>query len=51
MIRLCENFLFKSLNDEHAGLGAFYVLGALTIVNNDAANALPWLFQSVMHIQ
>jgi hypothetical protein len=51
VIRLCENFLFKSFNDEHAGLGAFYVLGALTIVNNDAASALPWLFQSVMHIQ
>ena len=51
VIRLCENFLFNSLNDEHAGLGAFYILGALTIVNNDAANALPWLFQSVMHVQ
>ena len=31
---------------EHKALGAYYVLGALTIVNETAATSLPWLFQS-----
>jgi len=30
-------------------LGAYYVLGALTLVNPNAAAALPWLFQSVAY--
>jgi len=30
-------------------LGAYYVLGALTIVNEEAALALPWLFQSLVY--
>ena len=29
-------------------LGAIYVLTALTLVSSEAANALPWLFQSVI---
>ena len=27
-------------------LGTYYVLGTLTIVNQQAANALPWLYES-----
>ena len=33
---------------QNQNLGAIYVLTALTLVNSDAANALPWLFQSVI---
>jgi hypothetical protein len=33
-------------NQENKALGACYVLGALTIVNENAATALPWLYQS-----
>ena len=29
-------------------LGAFYVLATLTIVNQDARNALPWLYEAVV---
>ena len=36
-------------SNEDKSLGAFYVLSALTLVNNDAAESLPWLYQSVMH--
>lgn len=43
------NRLIKSTERESAALGAFYVLGALTLVNEDAAVALPWLYQSMYH--
>jgi len=48
IIRIIER-LISSREQEYASLGAFYVLGALTIVNNNAAEALPWLFQSFYH--
>ena len=39
----------KSQNQEHQALGAFYILGAFTLVNHSAANTLPWLYQSVVY--
>lgn len=33
-------------SDTGKDLGAFYILGALTLANSDAADALPWLYQS-----
>lgn len=47
VLRIIENMISKSQNNEHQSLGAFYVLGAFTLVNFDAAEALPWLYQSV----
>ncbi len=46
-IKIIENFINKGINDSSSSLGAMYVLSALTLVNEDAANAMPWLFQSV----
>jgi len=44
------NYLVKSgYTDETRTLGAYYVLAALTLVSEDARNALPWLYQSVAH--
>ncbi len=48
VIRVIERFI-SSNEQVHASLGAFYVLGALTLVNNNAAEALPWLYQSFYH--
>lgn len=48
-IRIIERFISSDAN-EHASLGAFYVLGAITLVNNNAAEALPWLYQSFYHV-
>lgn len=43
-------YLVKSGNtNDNRSLGAYYVLAALTLVSEDARNALPWLFQSVSH--
>jgi hypothetical protein len=39
--------MVTSANDKDSQcLGAYYVLGALTLVNNDAANAMPHLYQA-----
>lgn len=34
---------------ENKCLGAYYVLGAITLVNDSAAQSLPWLFQSMCY--
>ena len=44
-----ENILLNGVDIESKKLGAFYILCGITLVNIDAANALPWLYQSVMH--
>jgi len=47
------NVLFKmvttGIDRDSKCLGAYYVLGALTLVNESAAQALPWLHQSVSY--
>lgn len=49
-LSIIEQFIKKGINREFANLGASYVLCALTLVNVDAAVALPWLYQSVSTI-
>lgn len=44
-----EKMVNSGINDGSKNLGAFYVLGALTLVNADAASALPWLHQAVCY--
>jgi hypothetical protein len=38
----------KGITDEYRSLGAFYVLMALTLSSTEAANAMPWLYQSAI---
>tara|TARA_B100000424_G_scaffold84332_1_gene63069 strand:+ start:5595 stop:6671 length:1077 start_codon:yes stop_codon:yes gene_type:complete len=47
--KIIERLIRSSSNVESRSLGAYYVLAALTLVNEDARNTLPWLFQSVAH--
>ena len=46
ILELLERFVYFAVDLDSKKLGAFYVLGALTIVNNDAAEALPWLYDT-----
>lgn len=48
-IVLIENLTTKGIDTDSQSLGAFYVLGALTLVNSEARNSLPWLYQSFLH--
>jgi hypothetical protein len=47
-ITIIDKLINSSNNRDNQSLGAMYVLSALTIVNNNAAEAMPWLYQSVL---
>lgn len=47
-IAVIERMTSRGVSREDQCLGAFYVLATLTIVNQDARNALPWLYEAVI---
>lgn len=47
ILEVLEKFVNSGIDADNRTLGAYYVLGALTLVNEDAATSLPWLFQSL----
>jgi hypothetical protein len=47
ILSIIEQFIKKGINREMSNLGASFILCGLTLVNVDAAMALPWLYQSV----
>lgn len=50
MIKIIEKFIYKGINSHSQFLGASYVLSALTLVNEHAAQSMPWLYFSVAHV-
>jgi len=50
ILSIIEQFIKKGIDRESCNLGTSYILCGLTLVNNDAALALPWLYQSVSGI-
>jgi len=42
-----DNLVNKGITQSYRSLGCLYILTALTIVSNDAAESMPWLFESV----
>jgi hypothetical protein len=51
VLELLEKFVNSGIDNDSKSLGAYYVLGALTIVSNQAATTIPWLFQSFAYFQ
>ena len=49
ILTILEKFVNSGLDRENQTLGSYYVLGAITLVNTDAANSLPWLYQSLVY--
>lgn len=47
VLEVLEKLVNTGVDNDSKSLGAYYVLGALTLVNQEAATSLPWLFQSV----
>jgi hypothetical protein len=47
LLDIMEKLVNSGVDRDSKALGAYYVLGALTLVNTEAATSLPWLFQSV----
>jgi hypothetical protein len=50
ILNVIKQFVETGIDKDNKCLGAFYVLGALTLVNNDAATSLPWLYQTVYYM-
>lgn len=48
---IIENLVRSGNNAENKTLGAYYALSALTLVSNEAATSMPWLYQSVAHYE
>jgi len=48
ILEIMKNLVNYGIDNDSKSLGAYYILGALTLVNTEAATALPWLFQSVI---
>ena len=46
-LTLIEKFVNNGINEESRSLGCYYILTALTLVSPGAAQALPWLYESV----
>lgn len=46
VLEILSKFVKNGLNDEYKKIGAYFVLGALTLVSPDAGNSLPWLYES-----
>jgi hypothetical protein len=47
-VSVIDKMTRRGLTREDQCLGAFYVLATLTIVNQNARNALPWLYEAVI---
>ena len=47
ILEVMEKFVNSGIDKDSKSLGAYYVLGGLTLVNESAAAALPWLYQSL----
>ena len=50
ILEIMEKLVTTGIDKDSKCLGAYYILGALTLVNNDAATSLPWLFQAVSYM-
>ena len=50
VLDVLEKFVNTGIDKDSKCLGAYYVLGALTLVNTDAATSLPWLYQAVCYM-
>jgi len=46
VLEVLEKMVNKGIDRDSKSLGAYYVLGSLTLVNSDAATNIPWLYQS-----
>ena len=49
ILYVLENMVKKGIDNDNKTLGAYYVLGALTLVSYQAADSLPWLYQSMLY--
>ena len=49
-IQIIENLVKSAIDIDNKMLGTFYVLSSLTLVSQQARDAMPWLYESVVYI-
>lgn len=49
ILNVIELLVTKGIDRHHKGLGAYYILGCLTLVNNNTAASLPWLYEAFIY--
>lgn len=49
ILKIFDKLITRGIDQNSKSLGAFYILGSITLVNYDAAAALPWLYESVYY--
>ena len=49
VINIMDQFINKGINTDSKALGSIYILSALTLVSSSAAEAMPWLYESVIY--
>jgi hypothetical protein len=50
LLTIMEKLVTTGIDKDSKCLGAYYVLGALTLVSEAASTSLPWLYQAVCYI-
>jgi hypothetical protein len=46
LLNIINTLITSSQQNQLKSLGAYYVLGSLTLVSHDAANSMPWLYET-----
>jgi len=49
ILNIMEKLVYSGIDNDHKTLGCYYILAALTLVSQPAANSLSWLHQSVVY--
>ena len=49
-IQIIENLVKSAIDIDNKMLGTFYVLSSLTLVSQQARDAMPWLYESVVYV-
>ena len=49
-VQIIENLVKSAIDIDNKMLGTFYVLSSLTLVSQQARDAMPWLYESVVYI-
>ena len=50
ILEIIDKLVNSGIDKDSKCLGAYYVLGGLTLVNHDAATAMPWLYQAFTYV-
>ena len=50
ILEIMEKFVNTGSDKDNRCLGAYYILCAMTLVNNEAATSLPWLYEAAYHM-